>query len=129
VLKAPSRTKEEYKGVAEFFRYIGKPEIDAKWHMDTGYVPVTKAGFELAKKSGYYEKNPGADIPYLSLTRTEPTENSRGVRLGNMIEVRNIIQEELEKALQGQQDAKQALENSVQRGNQVLRNFERAHKS
>jgi sn-glycerol 3-phosphate transport system substrate-binding protein len=129
VLKSPSRKPEEWKAVAEFFRYLGKPEVDAKWHMDTGYVPVTKAGYAAAKAAGFYEKNPGADIPYLQLTRTEPTENSRGLRLGNMIEIRNIMQEELEKALQGQQDAKAALDNAVTRGNVVLRNFERANKS
>ncbi len=129
VLKSPNRKPEEYKGIAEFFNYINKPEIAAKWSMDTGYVPVTTAAFEIIKKSGYYEKNPGADIAYLQMTRTEPTDNSKGLRLGNMPEIRNIMQEELEKAFQGQQDAQQALDTAVQRGNVVLRNFERTNKS
>jgi sn-glycerol 3-phosphate transport system substrate-binding protein len=129
VLKSPKRTAEEYKGIAEFFSYISKPEIVAKWAEDTGYVPVTAAGFELVKKSGYYDKNPGADVAYLQMIRTKPTDNSKGLRLGNMPEIRNIMQEELEKAFQGQQDAQQALDNAVQRGNVVLRNFERANKS
>jgi sn-glycerol 3-phosphate transport system substrate-binding protein len=129
VLKSPKRTPAEYKGIAEFFNYINKPEIAAKWSMDTGYVPVTTAAFDIIKKSGYYEKNPGADVAYLQMTRTEPTDNSKGLRLGNMPEIRNIMQEELEKALQGQQTAQQALDNAVQRGNVVLRNFERANKS
>jgi sn-glycerol 3-phosphate transport system substrate-binding protein len=129
VLKSPKRAPAEYKGIAEFFNYINKPEIAAKWSMDTGYVPVTTAAFNIIKKSGYYEKNPGADVAYLQMTRTEPTDNSKGLRLGNMPEIRNIMQEELEKALQGQQTAQQALDNAVQRGNVVLRNFERANKS
>jgi sn-glycerol 3-phosphate transport system substrate-binding protein len=49
-------------------------------------------------------------------------------RLGGFVEIRNIIQEELEKALQGQQTGAQALENANRRGNVVLRNFERANK-
>jgi sn-glycerol 3-phosphate transport system substrate-binding protein len=129
VLKSPKRSADEYKGIAAFFAYISKPEVVAKWAEDTGYVPVTTAGFELVKKSGYYEKNPGADVAYLQLTRTVPTDNSKGLRLGNMPEIRNIIQEEMEKAFQGQQDAKQALDNAVQRGNAVLRNFEKANQS
>jgi sn-glycerol 3-phosphate transport system substrate-binding protein len=129
VLKAPGRSAEEYKGVAEFLAYLSKPEVIAKWSMDTGYLPVTAAAYEIIKKSGYYEKNPGADVAYLQMTRTEPTENSKGLRLGNMIEIRNIIQEELEKAFHGQQDGKQALDNAVQRGNAVLRAFERANQS
>jgi sn-glycerol 3-phosphate transport system substrate-binding protein len=50
------------------------------------------------------------------------------LRLGNMPEIRNIIQEEIEKAFQGQQTAQQALDSAVQRGNVVLRNFERANR-
>jgi len=128
VMTSPKRTAEEYKAVAEFFSYISRPEVDAKWHMDTGYVPITLAGFALASGQGYYIKNPGADIPFRQLTLTEPTENSMGLRLGNMPEIRVVIQEEMEKAFQGQQTAKQAMDNAVQRGNTVLRNFERTNR-
>jgi len=128
VMTSPKRTADEYKAVAEFFNYISRPEVDAKWHMDTGYVPITLAGFSLASGQGYYIKNPGADIPFRQLTLTEPTENSMGLRLGNMPEIRVIMQEEMEKAFQGQQTAKQALDSAVQRGNVVLRNFERTNK-
>ena len=129
VMTSPTRKPEEYKAVAEFFRYISQPDVVAKWHTDTGFLPVTIAGYEKVKASGFYQQNPGTDVPYLQLTRTQPTENSRGLRLGNMPEIRNIIQEELEKAFQGQQSAQQALDNAVQRGNVVLRNFERANRS
>ena len=128
VMTSPKRTAEEYKAVAEFFAYISRPEVDAKWHMDTGYVPITPAGFALASGQGYYIKNPGADIPFRQLTLTEPTENSMGLRLGNMPEIRVIMQEEMEKAFQGQQTAKQALDSTVQRGNTILRNFERTNR-
>jgi sn-glycerol 3-phosphate transport system substrate-binding protein len=128
VMTGPKRTPDEYKAVAEFFSYISRPEVDAKWHQDTGYVPITLAGFELSQKQGYYAKNPGADVPVKQLTLTEPTENSRGLRLGNMPEIRVVIQEEMEKAFQGQQTAKQALDTAVQRGNTILRNFERTNR-
>jgi sn-glycerol 3-phosphate transport system substrate-binding protein len=128
VMTSPKRTAEEYKAVAEFFQYISRPEVDAQWHMDTGYVPITMAGFALASGQGYYIKNPGADVPFRQLTLTEPTENSMGLRLGNMPEIRVIIQEEMEKAFQGQQTAKQALDSAVKRGDIVLRNFERTNR-
>ncbi len=128
VMTGPKRTADEYKAVAEFFGYLGRPEVDAKWHIDTGYVPITMAGFALVSGQGYYIKNPGTDLPFRQLTLTEPTENSRGLRLGNMPEIRVIMQEEMEKAFQGQETAKQAVDNAVQRGNAVLRNFERANR-
>jgi sn-glycerol 3-phosphate transport system substrate-binding protein len=129
VLKAPKRSAKEYKGIAAFFAYLSRPEVLAKWSTETGYLPITKASFEAVKKSGYYEKNPDAAIPYEQLTRTEPTENSRGLRLGNMPEIRNIILEDLEKAFQGKMTVKAALDDAVARGNAVLRAFERANKS
>jgi sn-glycerol 3-phosphate transport system substrate-binding protein len=128
VMTSSKRTTEEYKAVAEFFGYLARPEVDAKWHMDTGYVPITTGGFALASGQGYYIKTPGADLAFRQLTLTEPTANSRGLRLGNMPEIRVIIQEEMEKAFQGQQTAKQALDKAVERGNAVLRSFERTNK-
>ena len=128
-MTAPGRTAEEYKGVAAFLQYIAQPEQAATWHQRTGYVPVTTAGYELSKKEGYYDKNPMADVPIRQLARGHVTPNSRGFRLGRMPEIRNIIYEETEKALQGQQTAQAALDQVVARGNRVLRDFERANKA
>lgn len=128
-MTAPGRTPAEYKAVAQFLNFLGTPENAAAWHEHTGYVPVTFAGFELAKKQGFYDKNPGADLPTLQLTRGTVTPNSKGLRLGRLPEIRNIIQEELEKALQGGQTAQQAMDNAVARGNKVLREFQKSVKA
>ena len=128
-LTARNRTPAEYKGVAEFFRFISQPEQDLWWHQATGYVPITLGAYEKAKAEGYYRQNPGADAAIIQLSRAEPTPNSMGFRLGGFVEIRNIIQEELEKAFQGQQTAAQALESANRRGNVVLRNFERANRA
>mgnify|MGYP002783916601 FL=1 len=128
-LTSRTRTPAEYRGIAEFFRFISQSEQDLWWHKATGYVPITTAAYERAKAEGYYRENPGADAAITQLSRAEPTPNSMGFRLGNFIEIRNIIQEELEKAFQGQQTAAQALENANRRGNVALRNFERANRA
>lgn len=123
-MTAPQRTPAEYKAVAEFLKFMSRPDNDALWHQHTGYVPVTLAGYEESKKQGYYKKNPGADLAILQLTRGTPTKNSMGFRLGRMAELRNIQYEEMEKAFQGQQTAQQTMDNAVERGNKVLRQFE-----
>lgn len=128
-MTTPSRSPAEYKAVASFLQFIGQPAQDAMYHQHTGYVPVTLAGFEATKQQGYYEKNPGADLAIQSLTRGTVTENSRGLRLGRLPEIRNIMYEEMEKAFQGQQTAQQALDSSVARGNRVLREFEKSARS
>lgn len=125
---ARNRTPEEYRAVAEFYRFISDVDQDLWWHKATGYVPITGAAFEKARGEGYYTQNPGADAAIIQLSRAEPTPNSAGFRLGGFVEIRNIIQEELEKGFQGQQAAGPALESANRRGNVVLRNFERANR-
>jgi len=125
-MTSPKRTPADYKGVAAFLQFIGHPDQDMQFHEHTGYVPVTLAGYDLAKQQGYYEKAPGADIAIKSLTRGTVTPNSKGLRLGRLPEIRNIVYEEVEKALQGQQTAQAALDSAVTRGNKVLREFEKS---
>jgi sn-glycerol 3-phosphate transport system substrate-binding protein len=121
------KPKDHYKGVAQFFTYISSPEVQADWHQSTGYVPITLAAYELTKKQGFYEKNPGRDIAVLQLTNKPPTENSRGLRLGNFIQIRDVEDEELEAVWSGKKTAKEALDAAVQRGNELLRKFQQAN--
>jgi sn-glycerol 3-phosphate transport system substrate-binding protein len=120
------RTDAEYKAIAQFLKFIAAPEQDAQFHQTTGYVPVTFAGYEKSKADGYYEKQVGTDVPIKQLARGTVTANSRGLRLGRLAEIRNILYEETEKALQGQQSGKQALDNGVARGDRVLREFQKS---
>ena len=128
-MTAPNRTEAEYKAVAAFLKYIGKPDVDSTWSQKTGYVPVTFAGYELSKQQGFYTKNVGADIPVEQLARGTMTANTKGLRLGRLSEIRNIIQEELEKALQGGQTGQQAMDAAVLRGDKVLKEFAKAAKA
>jgi len=127
VMTSPRRTADEYRAVAEFFKFISQPEVVANWHMETGFVPITFPGMTLVQSLGYWQANPGADIPFKQLTRSRPTRNTMGLRLGNMPEIRVIFYEEWEKAFQGQQTAKQAMDAATRRSNDVLRRFERAN--
>lgn len=121
------KTPEEYKGVATFFTFLQKPEVQADWHQFTGYLPITTAAYELGKQQGYYEKNPGADIAINQIMRGTPTANSKGVRFGNLTQARDVIDNEFEALLAGQKTAKEALDSAVARGNQILRDFEAAN--
>ncbi|MEO9137222.1 MAG: sn-glycerol-3-phosphate ABC transporter substrate-binding protein UgpB [Casimicrobiaceae bacterium] len=117
-----------YKGIAKFFTFLSSPEVQADWHQSTGYVPITLAAYELTKQQGFYEKNPGTDIAIKELTNKPPTVNSKGLRLGNFVQIRNINDEELESVWSGQKTAKQALDEAVKRGNEQLERFQKANK-
>ena len=118
---------EEYKGVAEFFSFISQPEIAAKTHQATGYLPVTTAAYQLTEKSGFYKSNPGTDVGPNQMIR-KVTDKSRGLRLGNALQIRDIADEELEQVWAGKASAKEALDLIVKRGNEQLERFEKANK-
>ena len=122
------RKPAEYRGVAKFLAFLSRPEVQMEWHTSTGYVPITKAAYELTRKSGFYDKNPGRDLPVMQLTNKAPTENSKGLRFGNFVQGRTVIEEELEAAFSGKKDAKAALDDAVRRGNELLRQFQAANK-
>ena len=114
----------DYKGVAKFFAYLSKPEVQMDWHTSTGYVPITLAAYEMTRKSGYYAQNPGAETTIKQLTNKAPTANSKGLRFGNFVQGREVIEEEMESVFAGRKDAKTALDDAVKRGNEILRKFE-----
>lgn len=122
------RPAAENKGVAQFFNYLSSSDLQAQWHKDSGYVPITNAAADLTKSSGYYDKNPGTDVAVKQLNFKAPTANSKGLRFGNFVQGRTVIEEEIESALAGKKTAKQAMDDAVQRGNDILRKFEATNK-
>jgi sn-glycerol 3-phosphate transport system substrate-binding protein len=117
----------EYKGVAAFFDYLSNPDVQSASHKRSGYLPVTLASFALTEKSGFYKENPGTDTAVNQMIR-KTTDKSRGVRLGNFVQIRAMINEELEQVWAGKKTAKQALDDAVRRGNEQLARFEAANK-
>ena len=118
---------DEYKGIAKFFTFLSQPELQAEWHQQTGYLPITMAAYEITKKSGFYDKNPGTNVSVEQMI-VKTTKNSRGVRLGNFVQVRDAIQEELEAALAGKKSPQEAVEAGAKRGNEIIERFNKANK-
>ena len=123
------KDKETYTGVAKFLDFLTKPENAAEWHQKTGYLPITTAAYDLTRQQGFYDKNPGADIATRQMLNKPPLPFTKGLRLGNMPQIRTIVDEELESVWTGKKTPQQALDSAVQRGNQLLRRFEQATKS
>ena len=119
---------DEYKAVAEFLSFLSSTDIQAKWHQDTGYLPITSAAGDKTRADGFYAQNPGTDIAVIQMTAKQPTSNSKGLRLGSFDQIRGIIDEELEAVWSGDKDAQTALSSAVDRGNKLLRRFERANR-
>ena len=122
------KSKDEYKGVAKFMSFLSQPDVQAEFHQATGYLPITMAAYDLTKKSGFYEKNPGTDVAVQQMI-VKTTNNSRGVRAGNFPQIRDAMDEELEAVWAGKKTAKQGLDDAVKRGNEIIDRFNKANKS
>ena len=122
------RPAAEYKGVAKFMSYLASTPVQAKWHQETGYVPITVAAAEATEKEGFYKKFPGREVAVQELTLNPPTANSKGLRIGNFVQIRDIVDGELENVWSGKKDAKTALDDAVKAGNDQLKRFEAANK-
>jgi sn-glycerol 3-phosphate transport system substrate-binding protein len=113
-----------YKGVAKFLAYLSSPAVAAKWHENTGYLPVTPAAYDLAKSQGFYAKNPGADTAIKQMLNKPPLPYTKGLRLGNMPQIRTIVDEELEQVWAQKKTPQAALDSAADRGNELLRRFQ-----
>ncbi len=109
-----------YTAIADFLSYLSAPEIQADWHQATGYLPITPEAYELVKSRGFYNMDPQAEIPVQQMLDRTPTANSRGIRMVNFVEIREVVEDELERALSGEITARIALDNAVSRGTALL---------
>jgi sn-glycerol 3-phosphate transport system substrate-binding protein len=125
VFNAPNRSQAEFRGVAQFLNYLRSDKVMTEWAKTTGFLPATNSAFKAMQDEGFFAKNPGRDVPILSLIGAAKGENTNGYRFGRWTEIRDVFHEEVERALQGKQSPADALRNTERRGNALLRAFER----
>ncbi|HKF63821.1 MAG TPA: hypothetical protein VKB42_20785 [Dongiaceae bacterium] len=91
----------------------------------TGYIPVTKTGYDYMVKNGFYDKPPykGREIAIMSLTASDPTPITRGIRLGGFLQIRGEVGNSLQAIFADKVTVQQGLDDAVARGDQILRRF------
>jgi len=123
------KTEEEYRGAAAYLSFLATPESEEFWATNTGYIPVTQAGYDALIDKGFYDAAPyaGREIAIQSLTYTAPNNLTRGIRLGGFIQIRSEWTNEVGAALAGQKTMQEALDTAVERGNVILDRFARTY--
>ena len=125
VFNSPKRTDVENRGVAKFLEYLKSTPVMVEWSKTTGFLPATNAAFKKLADDGYYDKDPRTAVAINSLIVGKQGDNTGGYRFGRWTEIRDFYHEEVEKALQGKQTAKEAVVNAQNRGNAAMRAFEK----
>ena len=112
-------TAAQYRGVASFFAWLARAQVQVEWQSRTGGVPLTTAAYDLMRKQGFYSSHPEQEVAVRQLL-AKPTEDSGGIRLGRFRFIRGIIDEELESVWNEKKTPLDALNAAVQRGNVLL---------
>lgn len=120
--------KPDYKGVAQFFKFLAEPEQQAWWHQATGYVTITNASLRYLAQTNHFLNNPHQWTAFAQLTSGNDTSNTQGIRLGDFVAVRDAIESELENILAGKKGVKQGLDDAVAKGNAILKEFASLYK-
>jgi sn-glycerol 3-phosphate transport system substrate-binding protein len=113
----------DYKGVARFLKFLTEPNQQMWWAANTGFVPITRTAVKGLKDAGFYKRYPEQWTAMSQFLNAPPTPNSRGIRLGNYTQIRQVIESELENIFAGKKDVKEGLDSAVLRGNAILREF------
>ena len=116
------KTDAEYEAVAKFFAYLTEPETQYFWHKETGYVPITEAAYELAKKDGYYDANPDAEVGIQQLS-LDGGEWTKRYRLGYYVQIREVMQREYDKIFSGATTVPEALKAIQEDSDKLLDRF------
>lgn len=112
-----------YKGLIRFIKFLSRSDLQTIWHTQTGYVPITTAARMQANNIRLNIVRYGSDTALEQLTLNAPTDNSRGIRIGNLLEIRKIAESQIKMAMEGKKSASQALDDAVRLGNLELEKF------
>ena len=124
------KTKEEYKAAAAFLNFLAKPESALFWSTVTGYIPVTKSGYDYMVKEGFYDKPEykGREIAIASLAASDKSSATHGTRLGGFLQIRNEVANGWQAIFANKVSVQDGIDQMVDRGNQILRRFEATYK-
>ena len=112
----------ENKATAAFFAFLTAPKTQYFWHQATGYVPITTAAYDMAKKDGHYEKFPAAEIGIQQLS-LPAGDNTKGYRMGFYVQIRDVMNREYGRILTGETDVDSAFKAIEEEANKLLARF------
>ena len=117
----------DYKGVAQFFKFLAEPHQQMWWHVTTGYLAISHAALKNLEAAYHFKKYPEQWTAFSQLS-AKPTANSQGIRLGNFVQIRDAIETEMENIFAGKKTAKQGLDDAVAKGDEILKEFAAQYK-
>lgn len=117
-----SKGKEEAEQNAawEFMKYLQTPEVQAKWHVGTGYFAINPAAYDEQVVKDAYKEMPQLQVSVQQLQATKPSIATQGALMDMIPEERKIIETALEEVYNGG-DVDEAFNKAVEQVNEAIK--------
>lgn len=93
---------EEVQNAAwEFMKYLQTPEVQAKWHVETGYFAINPAAYDEELVQEAYAEMPQLRVTVDQLQSTTPSYATQGAIMDMIPEGRRIVETALETVYNG----------------------------
>ena len=115
--------EEELKATWEFLKWLSEEEQQVYWFENTGYFPVTKAAVEREMNNKFFAENPNYLTAFLQLLLSKKAVSTQGALIGTFPEVRQIVEESVEKTLEGNLTPQKAMDEAAERVNKSLKEY------
>ena len=111
--------EKEQEAAWEFMKYLSTPEVQAKWHLDTGYFAINPKAYEEANVKAKWAEFPQFKVTVDQLQDTVPGIATQGALISVFPESRQQIVTALEDLYQGK-DPQEALDQAAEGTNRAI---------
>lgn len=113
------KPEAEQKAAWEFMKYLQTPEVQAKWHIGTGYFAINPAAYDEQIVKDAYAEKPQLQVTVDQLQATKPSYATQGALMDMLPEGRKVMETALEKVYNGG-DVDEAYNTAVEQFNAAI---------
>lgn len=107
------KSENEQNAAWDFMKYLQTPEIQARWHVETGYFAINPSAYEEQVVKDRWEEYPQLKVVIDQLQDTKPSVATQGALISVFPESRQLIVNALESLYQGM-DPQEALDQAAE---------------
>ena len=111
--------EDKQKAAWEFMKYLTTPEVQADWHVKTGYFAINPAAYDEDIVKAEWEKYPQLKVTVDQLNETKKSTATQGALISVFPESRQKVVTAMENLYQGM-DPKEALDQAAEETNRAL---------
>jgi len=111
--------ENEQEAAWEFMKYLTTPEVQAKWHLDTGYFAINPKAYDEENVKAKWAEFPQYKVTVDQLQDTVPSLATQGALISVFPESRQQVVTALEDLYQGK-DPQEALDQAAEGTNRAM---------